>query len=96
MAKKTYFFEQDKKRDSLYSLAYLLREGGIPAFTLQSRLLVTGRRDTRFRLFRDEIYCLEIVVLSQFPRVSVGKSKVYFKSFTSEFRRRIRLNTAVK
>lgn len=31
MAKKAYFFEQDKKRDSLYSLAYLLREGGIPA-----------------------------------------------------------------
>ena len=30
MAKKTYFFEQDKKRDSLCSLAYDLRQSGYP------------------------------------------------------------------
>ena len=30
-AKKTYFVEQDKSRDPLYSLAHNLREGGIPA-----------------------------------------------------------------
>ena len=30
-AKKTYFVEQDKSRDSLCSLAHNLREGGIPA-----------------------------------------------------------------
>ena len=31
IGKKTYFFEQDKKRDSLCRFACLLREGGIPA-----------------------------------------------------------------
>ena len=39
-AKKTYFVEQDKSRDSLCSLAHNLRE-------------------TRFRLLKSEIYCLQ-------------------------------------
>ncbi len=54
---------------------------------MQSRSQFTGRRDTRFRLLKSEIYCCKIAVLSRVLRVSVGKSKVCSKSLISEFKR---------
>lgn len=60
----------------------------------ESHLHLTGRRDTRFRLLKSEIYCYEIAVLCRILRVSVGKSKVRSKSLISEFKRRYELTAA--
>ena len=77
-AKKTYFVEQDKSRDSLCSLAHNLREGGIPASVS----------------WRVKFIACKITVLSRVLRVSVGKSKIYSKSLISEFKRGYGLTAA--
>ena len=77
-AKKTYFVEQDKSRDSLCSLAHNLREGGIPASVF----------------WRVKFIACKIAVLSRILRVSVGKLKIHSKSLISEFKRENRLTAA--
>ena len=61
----------------------------------ESHLHLTGRRDTRFRLLKSEIYCCKIAVLCRALRILVVKSKVYSKSFISEFKRGYGLTAAV-
>ena len=41
----------------------------------ESHLHLTGRRDTRFRLLKSEIYCYEIAVLCRILRASVGNQR---------------------
>lgn len=60
----------------------------------ESHLHLTGRRDTRFRLLKSEIYCCKIAVLSRVLRVSVGKSKICSKSLISDFKRGYGLTAA--
>ena len=77
-AKKTYFVEQDKSRDSLCSLAHNLREGGIPASVF----------------WRVKFMLWKIAVLSRVLRAFGRESKMYFTSLISEFKRDYGLTAA--
>ena len=77
-AKKTYFIEQDKRRDSLCSLAHNLRESGIPASVY----------------WRVNFIACKIAVLSRILCVLVGKTKIYSTSLISEFKRGYGLTAA--
>ena len=60
----------------------------------ESHLHLTGRRDTRFRLLKSEIYGLQNCRFKPCSARVGRESKVYSKSLISEFKRRYELTAA--